>query len=87
MVSLNNTVKIHNVIQNKQFTLLQMPAKGAKGLVIAAVTLTGRSNPCLILTKHLIQIGLSTYFFFYLFIFSIILHCPWSGPDSHFTAG
>ncbi len=51
MVSLNNTVKIHNVIQNKQFMyitmLLQMPAKGAKGL-ISAVTLTGRRNPCLI---------------------------------------
>ncbi len=39
MVSLNNTVKIHNVIQNKfMYILLQMPAKGAKGLVIAAVT-------------------------------------------------
>ncbi len=36
--------------------LLQMPAKEAKGLVIAAVTLPGRSNPCLILTKHLIQL-------------------------------
>ncbi len=36
--------------------LLQKPAKGAKDLVIAAVTLTGRSNPCLILTKHYIQI-------------------------------
>uniref|UniRef100_A0A671PGT3 Immunoglobulin domain-containing protein n=1 Tax=Sinocyclocheilus anshuiensis TaxID=1608454 RepID=A0A671PGT3_9TELE len=45
MVSLNNTVKIHNVIQNKQFTLLQMPAKGTKGLIIAVVTLIGRSNP------------------------------------------
>ncbi len=35
---------------NKQFMymLLQMPAKGAKGLVIAAVTLTGRSYPYLI---------------------------------------
>ncbi len=39
MVSLKNTVKIHNVIQSKQFRylhyiLLQMPVKGAKGLVI-----------------------------------------------------
>ncbi len=60
MVSLNNTVKIHNVIQNNPFMyitmLLQMPAMGAKRLVIAAVTLTGRSYPCLILTKHEIQI-------------------------------
>ncbi len=51
MVSLNNTVKIHNVIQNKQFMyitcmLLQMPAKVANGL-ISAVTLTGGSYPCL----------------------------------------
>jgi len=37
--------------------LLQMPAKGARGLVIAVVTLTGRSYPCLKLTKHLIQIS------------------------------
>ncbi len=28
--------------------LLHMPVKGAKGLVIAAVTLTGQSNPCII---------------------------------------
>ncbi len=28
------------------YMLLQMPAKGAKGLVIAAVTRTGQSNPC-----------------------------------------
>ncbi len=28
--------------------LLQMPAKGAKGPVIAVVTLTGQSYPCLI---------------------------------------
>ncbi len=43
MVSLNNTVKIHNVIEKKIFMymLLQMPAKGAKALVIAAVTLKG----------------------------------------------
>ncbi len=76
MVSLNNTVKIHNVIQNKQFTLLQMRAKGTKGLVIAAVALTGRSNPCLILTKHLIQIGLSTYFFIFGHLFAIEMLQP-----------
>ncbi len=26
-------------------------------------------------------------FYVYFVLFSIILHCPWSGPDSHFTAG
>ncbi len=44
-----------------------MPAKGAKGLVIAAVKLTGRSYPCLILTKHLIQIYTSSLFFGHIF--------------------
>ncbi len=43
-----------NVIQNKQCMYI---IYYYKGLVIAAVTLTGRSNPCLILTKHLIQIS------------------------------
>lgn len=33
-----------------------MPAKSTKGLITAAVTLTGRSDPSLILTKHFIQI-------------------------------
>ncbi len=39
--------------------LLQMPEKGAKGLVTAAAaTLTSANTyPCLILTKHLIQIS------------------------------
>ncbi len=38
--------------------LLQMPEKGAKGIVIAAATLTSANTyPCLILTKHLIQIS------------------------------
>ncbi len=55
MVSLNNTVKVHNEILNKQFIymLLQMPAKGAKGLGIAAATLSLYR----LLTKHLIQIS------------------------------
>ncbi len=55
IVSLNNTVKVHNEILNKQFMymLLQMPAKGSKGLVIAAATLSLYR----LLTKHLIQIS------------------------------
>ncbi len=57
MVSLNNTVKIHNALQKLKmyvhYILLQIPVKGVKGLVIAAVTLTGRSYPYLILSKHL----------------------------------
>ncbi len=54
MVSLNNTK--HNVIQNKQFmynTYYYMDVKSAKGLVTSAVTRTGHSNNCVILTKHL----------------------------------
>ncbi len=44
MVSLNNTVKIHNVIKKNNLCTLYRPVitnacKGAKGLVIAAVTL------------------------------------------------
>lgn len=45
-----NIVKIHNVGKykiNNLCTLLQIPAKGAKCHVIAAVKLTGQSNPCL----------------------------------------
>ncbi len=55
MVSLNNTVKVHNEILNKQFMymLLQMPAKGAKGLVIAAATL----GLYRLLTKYLNKIS------------------------------
>ncbi len=55
MVSLNNTVKVHYEILNKQFMymLLQMPVKGSKGLVIAAATLSLYK----LLTKHLIQIS------------------------------
>ncbi len=57
MVALNNTVKVHNEILNKQFIymLLQMPAKGAKGSQrgIAAATLSLYR----LLTKHLIQIS------------------------------
>ena len=34
-----------------------MPAKGAKGHVAAAATLTGRSNAFRPLTKHVIQIS------------------------------
>ncbi len=56
MVSLNNTKWAYNVIQNKQFmynTYYYMDVKGAKGLVTSAVTRTGHSNNCVILTKHL----------------------------------
>ncbi len=45
MVSLKNTVKIHNVIQINNvayYISLQMHVRGAKGLVIAAITLTGQ---------------------------------------------
>ncbi len=38
--------------------LLQMPENRDKGMVIAAATLTSANTyPCLILTKHLIQIS------------------------------
>ncbi len=39
-----------------------MPLKGAKDLVIAVVILTGQSDPCLKLTKHLIQISTESLF-------------------------
>ncbi len=45
--------RLPNYKINNFCTLLQIPVKGAKGLVIAAVTLTGQSSPCLILPKHL----------------------------------
>ncbi len=46
--------RLPNYKINNFCTLLQIPVKGAKGLVItAAVTLTGQSSPCLILSKHL----------------------------------
>ncbi len=50
MVSLNNTVKIQNVIKNEcmYITCYYKCMKGAKGLVIAAVTRKGRSDSCLI---------------------------------------
>ncbi len=45
-----------------------MPIKGNKGLVIAAVILTGgRSYPCRLLTKHLIQISTKSLFFGHVF--------------------
>ncbi len=37
-----------SIVFFQHYMLLQMPVKGAKGLVIAVVTLTGRSYPCLI---------------------------------------
>jgi len=44
-----------------------MPVKGNKGLVIAAVILTGRSYPCRLLTKQLIQISTKSLFFGHVF--------------------
>ncbi len=51
MVSLKNTVKINNVIQNKQFTL-HIVTNACKGSQRPGNTLTEWSSP-LILTKHL----------------------------------